>query len=280
MPAYDPDAYRTLEHRGYEDVAADYDRWLAAATAQFAEPLLDLADLSPGARVLDAACGPGVLTLRALPRIRPGGTCLGVDFSGRMIQIARTNAGGIRGVQFDEMDVEKLALPDGMFDAAVCGFGLMHFPEPAVALAELRRVLKPGGRIALSVWAELPKVEFMKLMLDAVKAAAPGAGFPPGPPMFGLGSEAALAPLLAGAGFVRPVYREAATQLSFPSFEAWWNALVLGAARLGGVVRALPEPAQVRLREDLRAATAARTGPQGLVLDGAAFLASAVRPAA
>jgi len=280
MPAYDPDAYRTIEHLGYEQVAADYDRWLAAATSQFAEPLLDLAGLTPGARVLDAACGPGVLTLRALPRIRPGGTCLGVDFSGRMIQIARTNAGGIRGVQFDEMDVEKLALPDGMFDAAVCGFGLMHFPNPSAALAELRRVLKPGGRLTLSVWAELPKVEFMKLMLDAVMAAAPGVGFPPGPPMFGLGSEAALTPLLASAGFVQPVFREAATQLTFASFDAWWNALVLGAARLGGVVRGLPEETQGRLRSGLVAATAVRTGPQGLILSGTAFLATAVRPAA
>lgn len=280
MPSYDPEAYRAAEHAGYEQVAADYDRWLAAATAQFAEPLLDLAALQPGERVLDAACGPGVLTLRALPRLRPGGTCLGVDFSGRMIQIARTNAGGIRGVQFDEMDVEHLSLPDAMFDVAVCGFGVMHFPDPARALAELRRVLKPGGRMALSVWADLSRVEFMKIMLDAVKDAAPGAGFPPGPPMFGLGTDTALGPLLAEAGFSRPRYREAVTRLTFPSFDAWWNALVLGAARLGGVVRAMPDDARNRMRADLQSALASRTGPEGLILDGAAFLAAAVRPPA
>ena len=278
MPDYDMESYRTAELAGYQAVAADYDRWLARATGQFAEPLLDLLDPHPGHRLLDAACGPGVLTLRALPRVRPGGQCLGVDFSDRMIQLARTNAAGVRDARFEVMDVERLALPEGAFDAAVCGFGLMHFPDAAAALASLHRVLKPGGRLALSVWAPLERVGFMALMLTTVKEVAPTAGFPPGPAMFGFGTEAALAPLLHHAGFRDPEFREVAVDLTFPSFDAYWNALVLGAARLGGVVRALPEAARDELVMRLKAATAARTGPAGLALTGSAFMASARRP--
>src|SRR6185436_1839778 len=98
------------------------------------------------------------------------------------------------------------------------------------------------------------------LMLKTVKEVAPGAGFPPGPPMFGFGTEAVLAPLFTAAGFERPVVREASVEVSFPSFDAYWNALVLGAARLGGVVRALPEAARAELVTRLRAATADRLG--------------------
>jgi len=280
MPAYDAEAYRRLELAGYETVAADYDRWLSRATAQFAEPLLDRLDLRPGHQVLDAACGPGVLTLRLLPRIRPGGQCLGVDFSPRMVELALTNAANVRGVRFAVMDVERLALPDASFDRAACGFGLMHVPDAGRALAELHRILKPDGRVALLVWAQLARVEFMRLMLETVKAVAPDAGFPPGPPMFGFGTEAALGPLLQAAGFVQPAFAECSVELVFPTFEAWWNALVCGAARLGGVVRALPPAAQAEFERRLRERVKDRMGPQGLTLQGAAFIATAVNPGA
>ncbi len=277
MPAWDVDAYRILEHQGYETVAEDYDRWLAAVTARFGPPLLDLAAPAPGERVLDAACGPGVLTRLLLPNIAPGGTCTGVDFSGRMIALARQHLDAEPGVRFETGDVERLPHPAGSFDLAVCGFGLMHFPDAARALAELHRVLRPGGRVALSVWAELPNVEFMATILTAVKAVAPDAGFPPGPPMFGFGTRAALEPLLRAAGFSDPVFREAHVDLAFPSFDHYWNALVLGAARLGGVVRALPADRQAALRDRVATALESRRAPEGFVLRGAAFLACAHR---
>lgn len=273
VPDYDPVTYRAAELAGYEQVAADYDRWLAAATGRFADPLLDLLAPAPGDRVLDAACGPGVLSLRLLPRVRPGGSCLGIDFSPAMIRLARANGTGVPEVAFEVMDVERLDLPDASFDRVACGFGLMHFPDAAAALASLRRVLKPGGRLALSVWAPLDRVEFMALVLRTVKELAPDAGFPPGPPMFGFGTAAALAPLFAGAGLVGPEFREVAVDLVFPDFDAYWNALVLGAARLGGVVRVLPDAARADLVARLKAATASRTGPGGLRLGAAAFLA-------
>lgn len=278
MPDWNVDAYRTLEHDGYEAVAADYDRWLAAVTGRFADPLLDLAAPRPGERVLDAACGPGVLTRGLLPRIRPGGRVTGIDFSERMVALATTHLGAEPDAGFEVMDVERLGFPAATFDLAICGFGLMHFPDAGRALAEVRRVLKPGGRIALSVWAELPRVEFMATILTAVKAVAPDAGFPPGPPMFGFGTPAALAPLLTSAGFDRHAFREAAVELVFPTFDHYWNALVLGAARLGGVVRALSPDRQAALRERVTTALASRRTADGFVLRGAAQLACARVP--
>lgn len=276
--AYDPTVYRAAEHAGYEAVAADYDRWLARCTGAFAEPLLDRLALQPGQSLLDAACGPGTVALAALPRVRPGGSVRGVDFSGAMVARARAHGDGEPGLDFAEMDIERLALPDASFDAATFAFGLMHVPDPDAALAELRRVLKPGGRLALSVWAPLERVTFMKLILDAVKRIAPDAGFPPGPPMFGFGTPEALAPRFARAGFAPPVVDEVAVTLTFPDFASYWNALVHGAARLGGVVRMLPAPVrtalELRVQTDLAAFAAGRGG---YAIPAAACLAVATR---
>jgi ubiquinone/menaquinone biosynthesis C-methylase UbiE len=115
--------------------------------------MIELVAPQPGMRILDLACGPGNLSRRLAAMVAPGGDVVGVDLAPRMIALARE--AGIPNARFAVMDIEHLAFADAEFDAAVCGHGLQFVPTLAIALAEARRVLKPGGRLGASVPASL-----------------------------------------------------------------------------------------------------------------------------
>jgi ubiquinone/menaquinone biosynthesis C-methylase UbiE len=106
--------------------------------------------------VLDVACGTGLVTLPAARAVGRGGQVIGVDIAERMVEAlrARAAAAGLSHVEAARMDAEQLALPDGCVDVALCALGLMYLPDPAQALREVKRVLRPGGRAVFAVWGE------------------------------------------------------------------------------------------------------------------------------
>jgi ubiquinone/menaquinone biosynthesis C-methylase UbiE len=114
-----------------------------------AERLLELLDPAPGSEVLDVACGHGVATWPAAARVGDQGRVVGCDIAATMVYLAAQEAGD---AAFCQADAEQLAFPDACFDAVLCAFSLFQFPDMNRALAEMRRVLKPGGRLALSNW--------------------------------------------------------------------------------------------------------------------------------
>ena len=118
--------------------------------------LLDCAWPMRGERVLDVACGTGLLSIAAATSVRPEGHVIGVDISERMIDRARIRAKdrNVSNVSFERMGAENLDLPDAAFDVVLCSLGLMYVPDPARALREMARVLRPGGRIAIAVSGE------------------------------------------------------------------------------------------------------------------------------
>jgi ubiquinone/menaquinone biosynthesis C-methylase UbiE len=111
--------------------------------------VIELAGAAPGMRILDLACGPGILSRPIAKLVAPGGEVIGVDLAAGMIDRAR--ALHIPNARFEVMDIESLAFDDATFDAAVCGHGLQFAPDLGRALREARRVLKGGGRLAASV---------------------------------------------------------------------------------------------------------------------------------
>ena len=135
--SFEPEAVRAFEHAGWQRAASSYGNSFAHATAPFVTPL----------HVLDVACGPGHLAAAASAR---GATSHGLDFSAEMVGIARSNH---PEVVVTEGDAEDLPYPDGVFDAVVSSFGIHHVPRPELALAQCWRVLKPGARVAVTVWA-------------------------------------------------------------------------------------------------------------------------------
>jgi ubiquinone/menaquinone biosynthesis C-methylase UbiE len=138
----------------YDELSAQYERVVAPVYRPLAKRLLQHIDLRPGWHVLDAGTGTGLVALLAAPRVTKTGKVLGVDASEQMLAFARAKAiqFGFDQCDFRVGDLQALDLPNGSCDATLSQFAL-HYTEPARALAEFQRVLKPGGQLALQIWA-------------------------------------------------------------------------------------------------------------------------------
>ncbi len=136
------------------EAAELYERYVARyILAPWAPLLVDGARLAEGERVLDVACGTGVVTHAAAKRVGPSGHVVGVDLNPGMVAVARSlPAPAGAPIEWIERSALDLRLPDASFDAVLCQQGLQFFPDKALALRKMRRVLKHGGRLALSVW--------------------------------------------------------------------------------------------------------------------------------
>jgi len=137
----------------FDRAAPTYDRVGDSYHDVFGERLVDLAGVEPGSSVLDVACGRGAALLPAARRAGERGHVLGVDLSPAMVGLAAQALvdAGLAG-EARVMDAERLELPDGSFDTALCAFGLFFFPDPEAAVAEVFRVVRAGGRVAVSTW--------------------------------------------------------------------------------------------------------------------------------
>jgi SAM-dependent methyltransferase len=170
--------------------------------------LVEHLDLQPGEVVLDLAAGPGDTGFLAAELVRPGGKLISSDASRAMLGVASGRARdlGVTNVEFKQLELEWIDLPTAEVDAVLCRWGLMFAVDPATALTETRRVIKPGGRIALSVWAAPADNPWATLITRAlvelghVEPPDPGA-----PGMFALADPELLRGLLEDAGFVEPV---------------------------------------------------------------------------
>ncbi len=145
---------RRLIQQGWEEVATEYAQDRVGIFGRFAGRLLELLRPSPGSRLLDVGTGAGVVALQASAYVRPEGQVTGSDVAMSMVSQARQAAAeqGITGATFCQMDAERLDFPDASFDAVTCAFSLFQFPDMSRALAEMWRVLKPGGWLGLSNW--------------------------------------------------------------------------------------------------------------------------------
>ncbi|HUE25982.1 MAG TPA: bifunctional demethylmenaquinone methyltransferase/2-methoxy-6-polyprenyl-1,4-benzoquinol methylase UbiE [Solirubrobacteraceae bacterium] len=135
----------------FDRIAGLYDRMNSVMTAglhhEWRRRAADLADLSPGDRALDVATGTGDLALELATRVAPGGEVVGMDFSERMLELARAKAGAL--VRFESGNALALDYADGEFDAATVGFGARNFSDLQRGLSEMARVVRPGGRVVV-----------------------------------------------------------------------------------------------------------------------------------
>ncbi|MBS0341211.1 MAG: methyltransferase domain-containing protein [Proteobacteria bacterium] len=211
QPAFDPAKYKNAQREQWNKDGAAWRRWNPALDRWYGEVtrlMLDQARLRPGHRVLDIAAGAGEPSVSAAARVGPGGHVLATDISEGIIELARQVAdeqGLGHIIQTRAMDGEKPDLPDESFDAVVCRLGLMYMPHPAAALAEWRRVLKPGGRAAVVVFSTPERNDWGAVPVSIIRRRAqlpPPLPGQPGP--FSLGAPGVLEGMFRQAGFAAP----------------------------------------------------------------------------
>ena len=150
----DPRLQRRIQRYGWDKAAAVYEQCWSEQLAPAQRRLLEMARARAGERVLDVACGTGLVTFPAAAAVGPVGSVVAVDLSDSMVEHVNAEAArrGLPQVAARRMDAEALQLPDRSFDAAVCALGLMYVPDPRGALSEMVRVLAPEGRAVAAVW--------------------------------------------------------------------------------------------------------------------------------
>ena len=183
------------------DPAAIYEEWFVPAVfAPLAREVTARTKIPADARVLDVACGTGIVARTVAARLGPKGRVVGLDFSPPMLAAARRAAEN-EGLEIEWREGSALDLPfdDGAFDLVSCQMGMQFFPDRASAVAEMHRVLVPGGRVMLTTWRGLDQHPFPAALARAVqdRVGSPALGMP-----FVLGDPAVLAELLRHAGFV------------------------------------------------------------------------------
>jgi ubiquinone/menaquinone biosynthesis C-methylase UbiE len=204
----DADVQRAEMAARWERAAAGWGR-RAARVREWGMPvsawMIDHLELQPGQCVLELAAGPGDTGFLAAELVAPGGTLISSDASPAMLEVARGRAAelGIEHVEFKQLELEWIDLPTASVDAVLCRWGVMLIVDPAAALREMRRVLRPGGRAALAVWARPEANPWATIPTRAVVEL--GHAEPPDPAapgMFALAEERRLATMLGEAGFV------------------------------------------------------------------------------
>jgi SAM-dependent methyltransferase len=253
-------SWREFERAGWQSRADAYHRFFAPICARMADPLLDAVGAGPGTRLLDACCGPGYVAGRGVHR---GCVVNGIDIAESMVDLATALN---PGAEFHVGDVEHLPFADHEFDAVVCNIGLHHLTDPARGVAELARVLRPGGRLALSVWDE------QRSTLDIVRAAVLAVGpvapedlpRPPARPDYDRDED--LRPLFEPVG----LRLESITPITFtqryPDPEAVWAGWLGTAIRTGPLLAAQPAEVQAAARRVFDDMVAAHLEPDGSVV--------------
>ena len=245
----------------WRSVAAGWERQrelFARATAELSERMVELLRPRPGQRILDLAAGPGETGFGVLPLIEPGGALLSTDAAPEMVEVARRRAAalGLVGIEFAVEDAAQLSLGDASVDGIICRFGLMLVPDMERAAAEMARVLRPGGRVVLAVWAS----SRVNPWITAAGRAALDLGFtdPPdheAPGPFRLGDPELLRSVVASGGLEIELVEEIAVTWTAESTGAWWETTRDTSRMLGALVERLP-PSDV---------TALRQGAEGLL---------------
>ena len=208
--AFDPAAYKETMRAQWQETAEAWNRWgptLEAWLGDATERMLDLAGVGPGSRVLDVAAGAGG---EAQAAARRGASVLATDISDAILGYV---CGA--GIATSAMDAENLDLADGTFDAVVSRLGMMSFPKKAAALAEQRRVLRPGGRVGAVVYAEPERNGFNSVPIAIIRERAQLP--PPAPGLPGPFSAVGIGELLAEAGFTDVVVERVAAPLRLPA---------------------------------------------------------------
>ena len=225
-------------------VPANFARWVPL--------LLEVASAKRGERVLDVACGTGIVCRHVAPLVGEEGTVFGLDISPPMLEVARSRPPP-PGAAIQWLQGDAVALPEGPFDLVTCQQGPQFFADRRAALREMRRVLAPGGRVVASVWQELGRHPLYQVLLEAEARHLGTTLDEVAGPAFSLGSGEDLRALFEDAGFVDVRIIPASQIVRFPEPERFVKLTALAAAAVIPEFADLSETSRSELVECVRA---------------------------
>jgi len=251
----DATGFKQASQAVWEAMAQGWDErhaWFEATARPVTERMLERVAPRPGETILDVAAGTGVVAFAAAAGVGPDGLVIAADFSPAMVEgmTRRAAALGIRNVDVRVLDAERMDLPDGAVDAVLCRWGYMLMGDPAAAVAESRRVLRPGGRLACAVfagpeqnpWAALPmRVLVERGHVTAAERAGPG--------ILALADRDRLTGLFTAAGFTSTGIEDVPFEWSFHDLDDYWAFLADAAGAIAMVIARLEAGERALVRD-------------------------------
>jgi len=240
----DADAFTAFEAAGWERQAPTYDDVMGRITSRLVGPLLEAAGVQQGSRVLDVATGPGYAAAAAADL---GAAVVGVDMAPAMVELARRLH---PTVEFRVAQAEALPFEDDSFDAVVSNFVAPHLSRPELAVAELVRVLRGGGRLALTTWDAADRMRFLGVFLDSFAEvdATPPPDIPAGPAFFQFADDEKFAKLLTGSGLNGVEIATVAFDHHIQSADELWQGMLGGMVRTSATFLSQSEQTREKIR--------------------------------
>jgi len=253
--AMDPEEERAASRERWENIAPGWESGAEAFHAgalPVAHWMVDKLEPQPGQTILELAAGRGDVGFLAAELLHPGGKLISSDGAEAMVEVARRRAQrlGIDNVEFKPIDLEWIDAKLATIDGLLCRFGYMHAVDPEHALREARRVLRPGGRAVIAVWAAPEENVWLSAIPQAAEAlglAAPKAEGEPG--AFALSAPGRVEELLEDAGFDVPVVEPIDLTFTAPDLDAWWETQRAMSSSMRPLIASLSPADHYRLRD-------------------------------
>lgn len=264
----------------WSGVAGAWDAYADAVDDQTPEAtaaLLDRVGIEPGERVLELATGPGTLGPSLSALVGPTGSVVLSDIAPGMVHIAARRNAGRDNVTTATLDASAIDLPAGSFDVVVCRMGLMFTPEPDRALAEIHRVLAPGGRLGALTWAGMEHNPWMtSIGMAAMIHGLITTGPPVGPgAIFSLSDPGRLEALAEGAGFEDVAVEEHQVLFRAPDFDSHFAMVTSLAGPMAVALRDAPAEQREAIRLSVAEMAAPYVKAEGVEIPGRALLLTA-----
>jgi SAM-dependent methyltransferase len=276
----DPGDYRRTSRETWEAMAPGWERWrvqLEEAVAPVREWMISEVGLRPGDTVLELSAGAGDTGFAAAAIVGERGRLISTDFAPEMVEIARRRGAELRflNVEYRVMDAERIELDADSVDGVLCRFGYMLMADSAAALSETRRVLRPGGRVALAVWGASERNPWAVIGRILIERGLMPLPEPGAPGIFGMASGEHTRALLTGVGFTAVRTEEVPVRFMFRDVNDYVSWATDTAGAFAPVVRRLREGERGAVTAQLEEAFAAFASDGGYELPGLVLTAVA-----